>query len=58
VSSLMLMRQYNNNSVYKHVKASMIFNVNKYPCKNYFLIDLIKVVTINSLGKNQGRSCL
>ena len=30
----MLMRQYNNNSVYKHVKASMIFNVNKYPCKN------------------------
>ena len=34
VSSLMLMRQYNNNSVYKHVKASMIFNVNKYPCKN------------------------
>ena len=28
VSSLMLMRQYNNNSVYKHVKASMIFNVN------------------------------
>jgi hypothetical protein len=42
VSSLMLMRQYNNNSVYKHVKA----------------LDLIKVVTINSLGKNQGRSCL
>jgi hypothetical protein len=34
VSSVMLMRQYNNNSVYKHVKASMIFNVNKYPCKN------------------------
>ena len=34
VSSLMLMRQYNNNSVYKHVKAYMIFNVNKYPCKN------------------------
>jgi hypothetical protein len=30
----MLMKQYNNNSVYKHVKASMIFNVNKYPCKN------------------------
>jgi hypothetical protein len=37
VSSLMLMRQYNNNSVYKHVKASMIFNVNKYPCKKFFL---------------------
>jgi hypothetical protein len=34
VSSVMLMRQYNNNSVYKHVKASMIFNVNKHPCKN------------------------
>ena len=34
VSSLMLMKQYNNNSVYKHVKAYMIFNVNKYPCKN------------------------
>lgn len=34
MSSLMLMRQYNNNSVWKHVKTYKIFNVNKYPCKN------------------------
>jgi len=34
MSSLMLMRQYNNNSVYINLKAYMICIVNKYPCKN------------------------
>jgi hypothetical protein len=55
VSSLMLMRQYNNNSVYKHVKASMIFNVNKYPCKNSpfkYTQVIIIVIIIISIGVN------
>jgi hypothetical protein len=47
VSSLMLMRQYNNNSVYKHVKAYMIFNVNKYPCKNSPLFKLVLYFHVN-----------
>jgi hypothetical protein len=51
----MLMKQYNNNSVYKHVKASMIFNVNKYPCKNspFKYVKISQLITVYIYHKHE-----
>jgi hypothetical protein len=57
-TSLMLMRQHNNNSVYKHVKAYMIFNVKKIHTYIFWLTISLFIIYYTPYNRLSGQQML